>query len=1005
MRSGLKAFVLAAFAALWSVLPVAAVEAPSWLPHYSVAINLDIDGHKAHVTQHVTWVNRHQRPTKELVFNVHSAYEPPTRGLDYLFMAKMLEIVRVTPQEGLYVGRSCDIKKVTLIRRKEEKIERVDLPFCYRRDPATAMIVELPEEVETGVSVTIDVEFVFNFPQKQGRWGQWKEVTALSNWLPVLAYYDEKGWQPTPFIAWHQPFFNEAGVYDVHLRLPADQKVGSSGSVRKRVVDGDFQELWIGPVTAREFTLFASRRFEEHAVTVGKGTVKCLAFPEHKFYGEKIAQISARAVEAYTRWFGPYPNSELVLVESYFGWNGNECSNLIMIDERVFGMPHLAEGYVEYLISHETCHQWFYNLFGTDGYRETFMDEAFATYFAHRLLDSVHGKNNALFKYPNGLGWLPNVQREDYRYGHFYGTIGRNNLGPPIQEMQKYGHVGNLFSATYDRGNKIVGMIEERLGETAFIDFMHEIYKKYYFRVIFVSDFQRELEAYTGKDWSEFFNNWLYDKGLTDWSLESAKVSTLNSGEPILLGNQEIKPTVGMSYKAVVYLKQKAQVDEPTTLGFSFGKEEIYPLRLPIVPQAGLVTIDEPPARIETLPDHRIRVEILLHEKPTQISVDPDQVLPDKEPANNHWRPRYRFRLTPLYTFLDETDLTGAYDRWNFTAGPWAYGPSYADPWFTRSSVLGFRAGAYRTEEFTGGVYTGYRTDFRDIAVGFDAVANNLFFPKLDTGIYAEKSLVNLGYNGGSDLDRAVIFNRYVIKDTSSMYTAPMSYVEAFASWQRNFLPYTRNPVPGAERFTQETNLGIHYHADYLSPYWDPDRGFRFDVTYALGLPILDRPEISQQVMSQLSWVHALPANLGYLSQTRLAYRIYGALATPTNGQFFSLGGNQLFRGFDLSERQGSAMWIGSLEWRLPIIWDKEWDGLDHTVGLRKVQLAAFCDVGNIYANERPVGPTAVDVGLGLRVELAWLSFLERSTFRLDFAKTVNASTPVQFWLGIQHPF
>ena len=58
-----------------------------------------------------------------------------------------------------------------------------------------------------------------------------------------------------------------------------------------------------------------------------------------------------------------------------------------MIVERVFGMPHLARGYVEYLVSHETCHQWWYNLVGTNGYSEPVIDEGSATYFTHRLID------------------------------------------------------------------------------------------------------------------------------------------------------------------------------------------------------------------------------------------------------------------------------------------------------------------------------------------------------------------------------------------------------------------------------------------------------------------------------------------------------------------------------------------------------------------------------------------------------------------------------------------
>ena len=58
-------------------------------------------------------------------------------------------------------------------------------------------------------------------PQKQGRWGQWKGVTFLSNWHPVVAIHDdEAGWQPTPFIPYHQPWYNEAGVFTARVRCP-----------------------------------------------------------------------------------------------------------------------------------------------------------------------------------------------------------------------------------------------------------------------------------------------------------------------------------------------------------------------------------------------------------------------------------------------------------------------------------------------------------------------------------------------------------------------------------------------------------------------------------------------------------------------------------------------------------------------------------------------------------------------------------------------------------------
>src|SRR5262249_56849434 len=87
-------------------------------------------------------------------------------------------------------------------------------------DTKTALIVPLPRPVGRGETVTVELEFTMRLPQKQGRWGQWQGVTFLSNWLPVLAYYDDKGWQPTPFIPWHQPFFNEAGCSTARVTRP-----------------------------------------------------------------------------------------------------------------------------------------------------------------------------------------------------------------------------------------------------------------------------------------------------------------------------------------------------------------------------------------------------------------------------------------------------------------------------------------------------------------------------------------------------------------------------------------------------------------------------------------------------------------------------------------------------------------------------------------------------------------------------------------------------------------
>jgi len=212
-----------------------------------------------------------------------------------------------------------------------------------------------------------------------------------------LAFYDDKGWQPMPFIPWHQPFFNEAGLYQATIVYPSSQKIACSASFIKDVNRGDgWNEAQTTPTVLRDFALDLSASYcvHEKTITVTDGhevKVRCLAYPEHEFYGKECLRIASEAIVTYSQWFGAYPYDQFTIAESYFGWNGNECSGLIMIDARVFGMPHLAVNYVEYLVSHETCHQWWYNIVGTNGYYETFMDEAFATYFTHRWLDRKLG--------------------------------------------------------------------------------------------------------------------------------------------------------------------------------------------------------------------------------------------------------------------------------------------------------------------------------------------------------------------------------------------------------------------------------------------------------------------------------------------------------------------------------------------------------------------------------------------------------------------------------------
>ncbi len=970
-------------------------------PQYDIALLLDVQHHQAEVHERVTWVNPGPGPVTELLFNAHAHYTlPPGHNIR---LAKMLELVRVDPGEALGGAEPTLLLHGVEIPALADREKALALVHKFR-DDKTTLSVQLAQPLQPGESVTIDLRFQLCLPEKQGRWGHWQGVTFLSGCLPTLALHDAEGWHPTPFVPWHQAVCHEAGRYRLRVHVPTGQVLACTGQTAAlHDLGNGWSELFSGPFQARDFALLASDRYQEFVEQAGPVRLRCVAFPEHAAAARRLLQAARVALLAYAEWYGPYPYPEFTIAETYLGWNARACGGLAMIDTRVFELPEFAAGYAEYIVSQQVAQQWWYNLVGTDGYAEPYLDAGFSAFSAKRLLDKTRGRNNAFFVYPRILGWLPTVRREDFSAGTLDEFLARDEGGPAAQALPKFEDPARWSAFAAGRGAKVFGMIEARLGASDFLTFCHHLVERHRFGLLHTAELQNELELMTDHSWEQFFHDWVYGSGLTDWCIDKVELASLKHHD----GSPPPPTEPGEDHcpcKATILLRQKGEINEPTEIAVRFEGEEGFSLRVPIDPSAQAYALKDPRALIEPLSRRQVRVELWLPRRPQQIAVDPDGVLLDSNPANNSWKPEVCWHLTPLYTTFDETELTCAHDRWNLLFGPWVYDPSWEEPWFTRAAVLGVRLGAFRSHSFQGGVYAGLRPESGDIGCGADVTLPNWPFPKTEVGFNIERSFVELRSHGAG-LNRTAVYGRYIFDESSSFYLPPAHYAEVFAANQNRFLPYPRFHTPGAERFDTLSTIGLHYHLDLLTPYWDPDRGFRIDSTLAAGLPVLGEQKDVFEGRTQVSFAQALPESLGWFHETKLACRLHGAAALPENGQLFSLGDNQLYRGFDQRERQGNAIWVGSVEWRVPLLRRLDWSCCDHAFGLRQIAVAPFYDVGAAYLGGHIMGSTAHALGLGLRLDVSLVSFLERMTLRFDVARTINESTPAQYWFGIQHPF
>ena len=112
-------------------------------------------------------------------------------------------------------------------------------------------------------------------------------------------------------------------------------------------------------------------------------------------------------------------------------------------------------------------------------------------------------------------------------------------------------------------------------------------------------------------------------------------------------------------YTASVTVRQSREFTEPTILSFSSGNRSV---QVPIGPFTEAAKFEQ--FTITPVGDNSWRVEVSqLEFAPEQVAIDPDHVLLDANPGDNVWKSSMRKRVTPVYTMLDETDMTSDFDR------------------------------------------------------------------------------------------------------------------------------------------------------------------------------------------------------------------------------------------------------------------------------------------------------------------------------------------------------
>lgn len=981
---GFLALFAVTSAAIGQQTELAAIPATDPTIRYQLNIDLDVERHRVAVNQRVRWTNKTKRPTAKLVFHVVSNHKPSTEQIEVY--KRTLESLRVDPRTALdETGHRFHLDALTHNGNA--------LEFRFDENADTHLYVKLRKHVEPGESIEVEFKYWIDLPQVQGRLGQYQGVTNLLNWYPILAYYDDDGWDATPFVGWHQPWLNEVGHYDVNLRLPSDHQVASGGRIVRRVPEADGRDrLTIQGRNLRDFTIVASNRFEVYESQYNNIPVRVLAFPEHQGQARLALQTATESIKHFSEWFGPYPYQEFEVVESYFGWNGNESSGLVMIDERILDAPRRAGLYIEHLVTHEICHQWWYSAVGTDGFREPFMDEGLVAWLTQVRIEDKYGRDPQLLDMPGrGLCRLPNIQYRTLLHSGYKLYRDRGGKKNTLSTLTEMGHVHNLFFLVYDRGAQVIGMIQHRMGRERFFEFLRHVYQTYRFRILRVADFERELESFTGQSWKPFFDDWLRSPGVADWKVES--VNTRREG------NQ---------YRSVVRIKQLAEISEPVEV-VAFTKDDkrlalgvLDPRAntVPPSPQSDILQASAVKSGLTPLavPDgtKTWTIELISHEEPAQVVVDPDGWVLDSNPANNRWKRELYVRFNPIFTPIDESPIFQPIDNPSLVFGPN----------IDEEARIGFRAAMLSANDYRISPFAAYNfeSNTQYFSAGVDAIFYNVPDSNWNLGArYEQALLTNLANDPGN---QKKIYLRRVLARTTSFIYPNLSYVDAYFRSGDNFFPQQDSSAqtdPLIEHYRNIRAVGLAFHMDTRMPYWNPESGYAIDVKYEHGLEAFGGGKDFDRIDGTVSAVKRMPDGLGWLSETRVAGRLSGGIALPNNGEHFQFGGPGRFRGIRADRLEGSAFWVASAEWRFPLIEDLDIEFADNFAALRSISGAVFYDVGQSFVLNESSGLENA-IGAGLYIDLPLVSFVETLTVRLEYAHSLERNTDI-LWFGLFRAF
>lgn len=314
---------------------------------------------------------------------------------------------------------------------------------------------------------------------------------GIQNGTPVLSTFNQmfgaQEWFPTKV-----SLNDKIEKFDFKITTPTQYNVAANGRLISETIlpSGEKQTFWRTMYPMASYLIGVSiTNFVKLNSTIGNPSFPFVnyVYPATANNTVSMANIewTKQVMNTFENYFGTYP-----FRDEKYGHMEFLYSYLNLETQTMSSMSDWSKE----IIAHELAHQWFGNKVtcGTTG--DIWLNEAFATFGEHLANEKLLMTNTEFLNYLSG--------EKDY------------STSLPNQSVEVGGY--------YSKGAYIVRMIKWILGDAVFYQALKDYHSNpnLAYNYVTAQDLKASLLQSTGKDFTEFLNDWVYGKGYPTYAIQ-----------------------------------------------------------------------------------------------------------------------------------------------------------------------------------------------------------------------------------------------------------------------------------------------------------------------------------------------------------------------------------------------------------------------------------------------------------------------------------------------------